>query len=179
MTQGNAGASSSQPTTTPDPSPNDSGKEPGGARKPPAALVHQLANPKSALWSTVWQLCTLALVVFGLILAWRLLHAVTVNLGDTDIANPEFMRGLITILLLGGTLVLTAILVLAAVMRDSGKVDDDTKRLTSGREVITPLVGILGTIVGFYFGLNATPTGTKGKTVTGDVPTTQQSISER
>lgn len=49
-------------------------------------------------------------------------------------------------------------LVLAAIITE-GTESDVKMRLNEGRQVLAPLIGILGTIVGFYFGQTAANTG--------------------
>jgi len=65
------------------------------------------------------------------------------------IQNVEFARGLITLLFSVGTIAIAIILTLAAVFQ---KDNDAEKRFARGKEVLSILVGIFGTIVGFYFG---------------------------
>ncbi|HJR08627.1 MAG TPA: hypothetical protein VJ842_15315 [Pyrinomonadaceae bacterium] len=60
-------------------------------------------------------------------------------------------RGLITFLIAFTTVSLAVILVLASII-SSGNSDDLKMRFEQGREIFTTLIGILGTIVGFYFG---------------------------
>ena len=62
-------------------------------------------------------------------------------------------RGLITFLIAFTTVALAVILVLASIL-SSG--DDHKQRFEQGREIFTTLIGILGTIVGFYFGSTQT-----------------------
>jgi hypothetical protein len=57
-------------------------------------------------------------------------------------------RGLITFLIAFTTVALAVILVLASIISSSS---DLKQRFELGREIFTALVGILGTIVGFYF----------------------------
>jgi hypothetical protein len=70
--------------------------------------------------------------------------------------NPEllkdgsFMRSTITILLTVSVVLLIVIVILALLF--SANDDSIAKRVGLAREVLTPLLGILGTIIGFYFG---------------------------
>jgi hypothetical protein len=62
-------------------------------------------------------------------------------------------RGLITFLIAIGTIAIAIILTLASVLAD-GEKDEIAERLSKGKEILTVLVGVLGTIVGFYFANN-------------------------
>jgi hypothetical protein len=73
-----------------------------------------------------------------------------------DIATA---RGLITFVVATATVAGAIILVLAAIAAE-GTENDVKMRLNEGRQVLAPLIGILGTIVGFYFGQ---PQATQGQ----------------
>jgi hypothetical protein len=60
----------------------------------------------------------------------------------------EIARGLITFLVVVATVAVATIMVLTAII--SGK--DFDKRFALGKEVLTLMLGVLGTIIGFYFG---------------------------
>jgi len=102
-------------------------------------------------WLTVGQY--LILGVIGLGIVWYLLSGL---LGETNgpflfaLAKPEVARGVITFLVAAGTVSLAVLLVMAAIM-SSGSQDLD-HRFGFGKEILTLLIGILGTIVGFYYG---------------------------
>jgi hypothetical protein len=66
------------------------------------------------------------------------------------LAKPEVARGIITFLVAAGTVSLAVLLVMAAIMSSGSK--DLENRFAFGKEVLTLLIGILGTIVGFYYG---------------------------
>jgi hypothetical protein len=66
-----------------------------------------------------------------------------------DIENIAFARGIITYLIAAGTVVLAIILMFASVMTGG---EDLEKRFDLGKQVFTSLVGVLGTVIGFYFG---------------------------
>ncbi|OJV16424.1 MAG: hypothetical protein BGO21_26365 [Dyadobacter sp. 50-39] len=61
----------------------------------------------------------------------------------------ETARGAITYLITVTTLSMAALLMLAVIMTGGKDLD---KRFALGKEIFTMLVGVLGTIVGFYFG---------------------------
>ncbi len=60
-------------------------------------------------------------------------------------------RSMITFLIAVVTVGIALILVLASIVSDS---PDREKRFSQGKEVLTALLGVLGTIVGFYFGIS-------------------------
>jgi hypothetical protein len=64
--------------------------------------------------------------------------------GDAGVA-----RGLITFLVAVVTIAIALILTLSAVSNNS---NDFKERFALGKEVLTVLIGVLGTIIGFYFG---------------------------
>jgi Mn2+/Fe2+ NRAMP family transporter len=69
----------------------------------------------------------------------------------------EYARGLITLLFSVGTIVIALILTLSAIFLTG---TDVKERFDRAKEILTILIGIFGTIVGFYFGsLSANPNG--------------------
>jgi len=69
--------------------------------------------------------------------------------GKGDIQSIEFARGLITLLFSVGTIMLMLMIVGSVLMRT----DVDPKdRFAQCKDVLTVLIGIFGTIIGFYFG---------------------------
>ncbi|MBL8810745.1 MAG: hypothetical protein JNM43_11255 [Planctomycetaceae bacterium] len=67
----------------------------------------------------------------------------------TGINNTEYARGLITLVFSGGTMLIAILLTLFVITSESTEAD---KRFTQGKEVLTLLIGVFGTILGFYFG---------------------------
>jgi hypothetical protein len=70
------------------------------------------------------------------------------------LSNTETARGLITFLFAVTTVGVAVILALSAVLPSSNS--DDDKRFDRGKQVLTLMIGVLGTIVGFYFGAQST-----------------------
>lgn len=68
------------------------------------------------------------------------------NIGD---GGSNVARGLITFLVAIITVAIAIILTLSAVLSDS---TDYKERFALGKEILTIFIGVLGTIVGFYFG---------------------------
>jgi len=67
-----------------------------------------------------------------------------------DLANKEIARGLITFLIAITTVSIAVILALSTIILKGGEEDD--KRFDRGKQILTMLIGVLGTIVGFYYG---------------------------
>jgi hypothetical protein len=83
-----------------------------------------------------------------------------------DILSPleeiAYARGLITFIVAFSTMATALILTLYAILSDGDAVED---RFNRGKEILTIFIGVLGTIVGFYFGSTpATPNLTTGIT---------------
>ena len=102
-------------------------------------------------WLTVGQYGVLGLI--GVIIVYFLFSGL---LGSNTgpflfaLSKPEVARGIITFLVAAGTVSLAVLLVMAAIMSSGSK--DLEHRFAFGKEVLTLLIGILGTIVGFYYG---------------------------
>ena len=80
----------------------------------------------------------------------------------TGIDSADYARGLITLIFSGGTMLIAVLLALYVITSDSPQASD---RFTRGKEVLTILIGVFGTILGFYFGKTdvtpPTPTSTQ------------------
>ncbi len=77
--------------------------------------------------------------------------------GQRGIASIDFARGMITLLFSVGTIVIALILTLAALFQT----DEYAKeRFTRAKEILNLLIGVFGTIVGFYFGSQTQQTET-------------------
>jgi hypothetical protein len=68
-----------------------------------------------------------------------------------NLANVEFARGLITFLFAIGTIGI-ALIITFSVFASERSLAESKERFYRGKEILTILIGILGTIVGFYFG---------------------------
>jgi hypothetical protein len=100
-------------------------------------------------WTVTWRLFVLVLILLSVVFVGLMVYR-SERIDGLKLDNGEYMRGLFTFLFLVGGLVLVLILILAALFADN---DDSTrKRVSQAREILTPVFGILGTIVGFYFG---------------------------
>ena len=65
------------------------------------------------------------------------------------LSNLEHARGLITFILTVGTISIAILVTLGALM---GRDEEAKERFYRAKEILTILIGVLGTIVGFYFG---------------------------
>ncbi len=63
------------------------------------------------------------------------------------LAKPEYARGVITYILAIGTVAVILVLLVSALLGSDGK-----ENFARGKEILTVLIGIFGTILGFYFG---------------------------
>lgn len=75
----------------------------------------------------------------------------------TSLANIEVARGLITFLIAISTVGIAIIVSLSTVI--SSPRPDDNERFDRAKQVLTILIGVLGTIVGFYFGSSGDQNG--------------------
>lgn len=96
----------------------------------------------------------LGIVIFG-VLAYGIYSAGGVFL--KSLQAPETARGLITFLVAFTTVAIALILVLYALLSSGGS-QDLKDRFGFGKEILTSLIGVLGTILGFYFGSSTQPT---------------------
>jgi hypothetical protein len=67
-----------------------------------------------------------------------------------QLRNPDYARGLITFLVSVGAVTFGLILLITALFASDPKMED--QKFRRAREIFTVFTGILGTIVGFYFG---------------------------
>lgn len=102
-------------------------------------------------WGTIFQYASIAILAFlgigGLVFIAAQISGQATILGS--VSKVETARGLITFLIVFVTVVIALILVLAAFLSSEPHYKE---RFALGKEVLTTLIGILGTIVGFYFG---------------------------
>jgi len=69
-----------------------------------------------------------------------------------ELSKVEVARGLITFLVAVSTVGIALVLIVYAVTAPETVTNEAEKRFSMAKEVLTILIGVLGTIVGFYFG---------------------------
>ncbi len=112
-------------------------------------------GPHNAKWWSTWAQNPAVVVSAAIVLSVIALvsaatlgvdHGVLRSMGDV-----AFARGLITYLFAIVTIGTAVVLVLSAVVADRDG-DAADKRFQRGKEILSLLLGVFGTIVGFYFG---------------------------
>jgi hypothetical protein len=105
--------------------------------------------------ATLW--ANIAVIIVGLLVGGFLLimyWAITHSDGSGNdflsrLREQEYARGLITFIISVSAIILAFVLVISSLFGPSNTNEEQYRR---GREVYTGLMGVLGTIVGFYFG---------------------------
>lgn len=129
--------------------------------RPPGSFLSQLgayfSPPKAPFaWLVILVLLVLLLVAFSVMTKGSFLQTIT------DVAR---VRSLITVAITFSTIFFALILIVQAFVGTDGDANDANERFRRAREIFTVLTGILGTIVGFYFG--SATSDSKGLVVTG------------
>ncbi|MBZ5504926.1 MAG: hypothetical protein LAO78_05495 [Acidobacteriia bacterium] len=107
-------------------------------------------------------------IAFGMLLAIVLLiGATTLGLDKglvlTKMGQVEFARGLITYLFAVVTIGTAVVLVVSALTSDESPANE--RRFERGKEILSLLLGVFGTIVGFYFGSEVAAKGQPGEAI--------------
>lgn len=107
-------------------------------------------------------------IAFGMVLAIVLLiGATTLGLDKglvlTKMGQVEFARGLITYLFAVVTIGTAVVLVVSALTSDATPANE--RRFERGKEILALLLGVFGTIVGFYFGSAVAAKGQTEETI--------------
>jgi hypothetical protein len=93
---------------------------------------------------------SMALFIGGLIIAGGLAYGIFVNKAFFDLmAQSDHARGLITFLFSFATIAIIILVSVAVFWMDKAEVE---ARFAHAKDLISILVGVLGTIIGFYFG---------------------------
>lgn len=72
-----------------------------------------------------------------------------------NLRDIEYARGLITFIVVMGTMLIGILLIISNALGDGNSSDEEIsakERFTRGKEIFMALMGIVGTIVGFYYG---------------------------
>lgn len=109
------------------------------------------AGVRSRWWETT---TSFIFSVFGIITLLALLTVLAVSIFTDkgplqELSKFEVARGLITFLIAFTTVGIAIILAISTVVLQDSPEND--KRFDRGKQVLTVLIGVLGTIVGFYF----------------------------
>ena len=92
---------------------------------------------------------TLALIGFGVLIAGGIIWALSVSSFLAELAIAEKARGLITFLVAISTISVALLTAIAIFYVPSAELES---RYSKAKDLLAILVGILGTILGFYFG---------------------------
>lgn len=118
-------------------------------------IIMKVVDEESPARSRIFQLLTalqyLFLGLLALGFAWVLYKGIDGH--DLDLSKTEAARGLITYVVAVVTVAIGLILVMSAAFLSGSK--DMEKRFAFGKDVFTILVGVLGTVMGFYYGQSA------------------------
>jgi hypothetical protein len=151
-------AEDSQPTASPPANPAPTlggGAEGADGGNSKSTFVRILTAIKD---NTAGILITVLILVFVVALGFAFWYAGPTGEGAPDfigrLRDQEYARGLITFIISVSTIILGFVLVIHALFGGS---DPNEDRFRRGREVFTGLMGVLGTIVGFYFGAAQQP----------------------
>jgi hypothetical protein len=104
----------------------------------------------SQIATIVAALCIFGVIIFGIFSRSGGATGGTSFLGQ--LAQPGVARGLITFLIAFTTVSIAVVLAISTLFLGSGNDTADAARFDRGKQVLTTLIGILGTIVGFYYG---------------------------
>jgi hypothetical protein len=93
-----------------------------------------------------------AVIAVLLLLLFMALRQMTQGAFLDQLTDPARVRGLITVTITFGTIFFALILIVQSFVGEGGTNNEANERFRRAREVFAVLTGILGTIVGFYFG---------------------------
>lgn len=97
------------------------------------------------------------ILVFALIFSIFVMIAVNLNGMLNHLSNRNYARGLITYLFAVGTIGTIAVALLYALLNQ----DLESKQFSHAKDLLSILIGVFGTIVGYYFGSEGTSANTK------------------
>ena len=108
------------------------------------------ARPKDS-WMAVTQYAVFG-ILSAIVLVFMMIGIISDKMLPT-LANVATARGLITFLITIVTVTIALILLLSTIVSNS---PDRNQRYLDGKDLLFALIGVLGTIVGFYFGQTTT-----------------------
>jgi hypothetical protein len=119
-----------------------------GVKGLPQAVVDSARGVGRATISANNALVTVLIAALALVAFYFIFR----QLQETQIRDVDYARGLITVVFTIGSMAIAFIIVTARWWTNA---DDANNRFTQAKEIFTLLVGILGTVVGWYFGQQA------------------------
>jgi len=123
----------------------DAAVDPPQPVKAMPGVVSRILGTPVSIGNALVLLVILGASVVGIVLA----IGPTRDPSQIGINSAEYARGLITLIFSGGTMLIAVLLVLYVITSDSAVAKE---RFGHGKEVLTLLIGVFGTILGFYFG---------------------------
>jgi hypothetical protein len=119
-----------------------------------SAADMRVATPRRRIWRTFLteNPAIAATSAFSLILLFVIIWAIWDDSFLKSLGDPNIARGLITFFFALGTVGVAIILTTAAFSISAQKVEVMKERFDMGKQILTALIGIFGTILGFYFG---------------------------
>lgn len=129
---------------------SDTDPSPGSSVSIGSTVALSISDGPGSGWTQYIPTSLFALLGFSLI--WLIGYIVTQKDQQflKKLAEAEIARGLITFLIAIATVGIAIILAISNLVLAEGDAGD--KRFDRGKQVLTTLIGVLGTIVGFYFG---------------------------
>jgi PASTA domain-containing protein len=115
-----------------------------------AAVALEVSNGPESNWTQYISVALFALL--GFVILGLIVYGITEKDQRflNNLADKEVARGLITFLIAITTVGVAIILAISTLVLGAG--DEGDKRFDRGKQVLSVLIGVLGTIVGFYFG---------------------------
>ena len=136
------------PSSAMQPPPNASGSANGSSGDRRNREITFLEGVGNIVLANLGPILTVVVIVVGIFGVGYLIRG---NDALHDIRDVEYARGIITVLFSVGTIAIAIVLILSAIFLNDPEKKD---RFDRGKEVLSLLLGIFGTIVGFYYGAN-------------------------
>ncbi|HVR27081.1 MAG TPA: PASTA domain-containing protein [Candidatus Polarisedimenticolia bacterium] len=142
---------------------SDTNPDAGTLVSPGSEVELDISNGPKSNWTQY--VPTALFMLLGLTVLGLIVYAITQSDQAflSSLADKERARGLITFLIAISTVGVAIILSISTLILAAG--DDGDKRFDRGKQVLSVLIGVLGTIVGFYFGAETKPTTEQTQTL--------------